>query len=268
MASGGFSYTPSMDNESSGKKFFPVCVDNFFDDPDFIREFALSLPMQPDPNGAWPGSRTDFLHNIDREFWQSLMLKALSSYYDLKYSNIVWDDSKVSFQLIPPWDGNKNDPTNVGWIHKDLGDDLAGLIYLTPDADPDSGTSLFNLKPEWEHIHLDYNRQPAKHMWQLGDKISREEYIKELEEHNNKFYEKTRFQNIYNRLIMYDSSEYHRANNFYTGNNDRLTCVFFLKGVKAGSTEERTSRYPQNRVVDAHNFDDRLKSRIRSLRGK
>jgi len=265
MAS-GFSYKPSLDDESNIKKFFPVCVDDFFDDPDLIREFALSLPMQPDPKGAWPGARTDFLHNIDSEFFQSIMLKCLSAYYDLKYSNISWDDSKVSFQLIPPWDGKKDDPTNVGWIHKDLGDDLAGIIYLTPNADPDSGTSLFNLKPEWENLHLDYNRQPAKHMWQLGDKISKEEYIKELETHNNKFYEKTRFQNIYNRLVMYDSSEYHRANNFFTGTNDRLTLVFFLSGVRAGSTESRSSRYPQTRVVDPHNFDDRLRSRINSLK--
>jgi len=265
MASGGFTYSPNINDTNTGTKFFSVCVDNFFKDPDSIREFALSLPKEPDPVGGWPGFRTTVLQDIDREFWNILILKSLSTYFDLKHDNIKWEDSRVVFQLIPPYSGKKNNGSNVGWIHKDVGFDLAGLIYLTPDADPDSGTSLFNLKKEKEDIFLDNMRQSAKHMWKKErDKISEEDYIKQLNAWNENFIEKNRFQNIYNRLIMYDAQEFHRANNFYTGSSDRLTCVFFLKGVQLGG-QFRSGRYPQNRVVDFENFDDKLTWRINSL---
>ena len=34
---------------------------------------------------------------------------------------------------------------------------------------------------------------------------------------NSKFIEKSRFANMYNRLVMYDANEYHKANNFHCG---------------------------------------------------
>ncbi|MGB0405005.1 MAG: ATP-binding protein, partial [Fusobacterium sp.] len=40
-------------------------------------------------------------------------------------------------------------------------------------------------------------------------------------ENQNLFYEKSRFQNIYNRMIAYDASEFHRANNFTTNTDKR-----------------------------------------------
>ena len=266
MSDSGFLYEPNSIDSDSKKQFFPVCIDNFFSDPDAIRDFALSLNRTSDVAGNWPGERTDPLHIIDREFFNAIILKALSAYFDLKHTNLSWDDSDITFQLIPPNSDKRNDPVNVGWIHKDLGNNLAGLIYLTPDADPDSGTSLFNIKPEFENIYLDHGRQPEKHIWELGDQITNEEYIEALEKHNNMFYEKTRFQNIYNRLIMYDANEFHRANNFVTGTKDRLTCVFFISGVKAGFDANKPSRYPMDRVLDKYNFDDKLSSRIKNLR--
>lgn len=263
----GFTYTPTYENNNFNKKrFFSVCIDNFFEDPDSIRDFALSLPMYSDSNGNWPGKRTNALHDIDFEFWNVLLLKILSAYFDLKHDAIGWDDSAVTFQKISGYSKLKDDLINVGWIHKDLDWDLAGLIYLTPDTDQDCGTSLFNLKPECEDLHLDNYRQSAKNMWTKDSKeIDSKEYINQLQDNNNKFVEKTRFQNIYNRCIIYDANEYHRANNFYTGSDDRLTCVFFLKGVRVGQ-EGLGNRFPQNRVVDAHNFDSKLKWRIEQFK--
>ena len=44
-------------------KIFPIlCQDDFFDNPDEIREYALSLDYKSDENGHWPGVRTRPLH--------------------------------------------------------------------------------------------------------------------------------------------------------------------------------------------------------------
>ena len=44
-------------------------------------------------------------------------------------------------------------------------------------------------------------------------------------------------ENIYNRLILYEGSEYHRADHFFgdTIDNSRLTLVFFVKNIKANN---------------------------------
>ena len=55
--------------------------------------------------------------------------------------------------------------------------------------------------------------------------IDEEEYIKDHIKQEEDFFDKVRFQNIFNRLIMYDTCEWHRANSYYNGDgkDDRLT---------------------------------------------
>ena len=70
------------------------------------------------------------------------------------------------FQEIHQFSDNKNDLRNKGWIHKD-GDsesdyELAGLIYLSPNIDPDSGTSLFNRKENAEEKIEETGREYKK----------------------------------------------------------------------------------------------------------
>ena len=58
-----------------------------------------------------------------------------------------------------------------------------------------------------------------------------------MKEHEEFFIEKTRFANIYNRMIMYDTKEFHRANSYYNeeGKDARLTLVFFIGDLNAGT---------------------------------
>lgn len=251
----GFSYTAKKDDLAE-RKFYPMCVDNFFHDPEAIRDFALSLEMTKSDNGAWPGKRTLPLHEIDRDFYNTLMLKVLSGYYDLKHDNVSWESCVAYFQKI---DKYESEDENVGWIHKDkTNDDLAGIIYLTPNANPDAGTSLFNLKDTSQNKFVEFATNPDKHAFYNGGHVIKEDYINNLKEHNDLFLESVRFQNIYNRFICY-SDEYHRANSFDTGNESRLTLVFFMSGIKQGVT----SRYPLSRIKDNYNFDSKLKDRIK-----
>ena len=54
------------------------CVDNFWDDPDSIRDYALSLDYKsPDENTYFPGLRTDCLSTVDNNYYESSVKKLL-----------------------------------------------------------------------------------------------------------------------------------------------------------------------------------------------
>ena len=241
------------------EKFWPVSFDNFFDNPDEIREFGLrlikldSVRKSSDDTGQWPGSRTESLWDKNVEMAQQITEKILSCYFNLDFEQLFWDHCDMRFHLIPSFDKDKNNLKNKGWIHRDgidpreprnspgqlsdgstaRNDQLAGLIYLTPHIEKDSGTSLFDMKKDKTLID-NYNEQiKMRRSIFKGDPVSDEEVKEKWEKHRSCFIEKTKFKNIYNRLIMYDSKEFHAANSYYTSKDNRLTLGFFIGGIRA-----------------------------------
>ena len=238
--SGGGSHVAPKSKHNEVVKFFPVSVDNFFDNPDKIVRYAKSLPKKSDPEGNWPGKRTELLWKTDKELSDAILLKILSCYYDLTYQNISWERCDMNFHEIPPLSKNKNDARNKGWIHFDVEKhfEVAGLIYLTPDIDPDSGTSLFTLNQRNDEEYKLYQKHFAKYLLYKEDEtIDKDYYAKKIKDEERLFVEKVKFANIYNRMIMYDTNEFHRANSFYNddGKDARLTLVFFIGGLNAGT---------------------------------
>ena len=146
---GGGKYIAPKSDIRKVNTFYPTIVDNFFDNPDFIREFGLSLPKQPDNEGRWPGVRSRPLHEINDQLSCSLLLKVFSVYFDLSYQNVNWSSSKVYFQQISKFDNSKQSDKNTGWIHTDTDENLAGLVYLNPKIEPveDAMQSLLLLDP-------------------------------------------------------------------------------------------------------------------------
>ena len=224
------------------EKYFSLVVDDFFTNPKVIVDYLKSQPSQTSPDGSFPGKRTDPIHTMDEELNKAIMLKILGCYYDVEYQNLSWNLSWLTFHTITPFSEDKNDVRNKGWIHQDveLSYDIAGLIYLNENADPNAGTSIFKLKEDDNFVpsaHL-----ASSHLFKKGE-YDEEYYTEQYNNHVKHFVEKTRFQNIYNRLIMYDPREFHGPNNYCVGNKgeDRLTLVFFIGGVQAG-------RFPLNRI--------------------
>ena len=235
------------------KKFYTICIDNFFNNPDKIRNWALSLPMTASENGDWPGVRTKPLHEINKDFLNIFLLKVFSAYFDLSTQSIKWEYSDVVFQKIKKFSKNKNDKKNIGWIHQDNNNDFAGLVYLTPEINLNSGTSLYNLKKNADLLSA--NMQNLKESLFKNKKVSKKTYDKLILNNVNNFYEKINFSNIYNRLIAYDTQEYHRANNYFSSTEDRLTLVFFVKNITVDS-------YPYDRVKNNNAFDNFLEETI------
>jgi len=209
--------------------YFPtICVDNFFNDPETVRNFALSLDYQKSSTGKWPGSRTKSLDQISHDYFQSFCEKIFLLNYDLKrYDNLQWS-VETYFQLIQPLEYGK---INTGWIHKDH-NLFAGIVYLSPNIDVNCGTSIFRSKNKFSRP---INIKEKNEMYLNFNQDNLDFYQNKLQENNSLFEETIRFNNIYNRLLAYDGSQYHGVNNFYNTENlePRLTQVFFVKSLSA-----------------------------------
>ena len=70
-------------------------------------------------------------------------------------------------------------------------------------------------------------------MYKEDETIDKDYYAKKIKDEERLFVEKVKFANIYNRMIMYDTNEFHRANSYYNedGKDARLTLVFFIGGL-------------------------------------
>ena len=76
------------------------------------------------------------------------------------------------------------------------------------------------------------------------DRVDGDVYRKLYLEQQEFLEEKLRFQNIFNRMIIYDAMEWHAANSYYheDGKDSRLTLAFFIGGI------ESDSEFPLSRV--------------------
>lgn len=205
-------------------KYFPITViDNFFNDPDKVRDLALKCNYGPSPTGDWPGQRTELLHIVDENFYKNFCLKIISIFYDTNYHNVNME-CRAYFQKITSLDNNPKSNKNKGWIHAD--DQIfAGIIYLNPEISFDKGTSIYHTKSNFDQKEI-YNLSKAKHRFYLkNDDSNYDECFTKLSSY---FDETINVKHVYNRLVLIDGTSWHAAQNFYNKNNSRLTLVFFI----------------------------------------
>ena len=203
----------------------PVTIlDNFFDNPDTIRDWALSLEYKPDPEGRWPGVRTTDLKNIHYPFYNYVYRKI----FKLFFSNYVTDYTcDLSFQLVEDYE-------DTGWIHQDSSL-FTVIIYLFKENNINCGTSLYNLSPNKIHP---FNHSNDIELYEKRLNISKNlKYSPDIIK-NKKEYESSTFEKIldikdrYNRLICFPSEQFHAANYLTNGtSNSRLTIIGFVDSI-------------------------------------
>ena len=218
---------------------FPiVCFDDFYTDPDKVRDYALSLPYNSE-GGIYPGLRTHELSAFDEEFRYRSVHKFLSMYDDF---NIPEVDLAVDtyFQKIWRFSKDKDSPSNGGWIHDDGSTVLAGVVYLSPDPDPNAGTTVYTAKkdaiiPEWMMYEEGVPNKSQFVQDVLQSDVSCpinsiKDYDKGIET-NNSMYELTlEIKNKYNRMIAYDGDQWHGQSTYWMDNEEcRLTQVYFVE---------------------------------------
>lgn len=188
-----------------------LIVDNFFDDPDEIRKIALSryYRYSGNNNGGWKGERTFPLRdygstcpccqqeiNSNFQSEQNFLIEksekifnACKEHYNIddenititSYFHITTEDTKNSMQYFAQEKFHQDSCL------------LAGVVYLTPDAPLDAGTSIL--------------------------------YAEE-----NKF---VNIENKYNRLVAYESHRIHALSDSFGTSKEtgRLTFTFFIHNV-------------------------------------
>jgi hypothetical protein len=221
------------------ERVVPVTVlDNFFEDPDSVRNFALSQNFSPSP-GHYPGFRSQRLDKIDESFERSFTEKVFSLFFDLNCHDITWS-VESSFQLIPS-------KFEEGWVHSDNSPDgwnVAGLVYLNPQPSPNSGTSICSRITDTDYSSLDLKKfTQIKHKFYRGEPVDPELYRNYRNELNSKFSTTINVENVYNRLVVYSADELHKANNFFGEHKEdsRLTLMFYAR-VEPNNTTFTTSR--------------------------
>ena len=220
----------NTDNIGDAFNFFPTtCIDNFYKDPDGIRNFALSLNYN-DNSGNFPGLRTDNLNKIDAQFYKQSVNKLLSLFFQVDITDLEKIDwyATTNFQKIYPYHRNKNNILNMGDIHTDnIFGGIAAVIYLDPNPSMDSGTSFYRNKKTSKFYLPKQDYMKIKTSCYKDGKC--EEFSEALRD-NNSNYEKTlEVKNLYNRAVAYNPSTPHGQTNLCVDNEDfRLTQVFFI----------------------------------------
>lgn len=211
-----------MSNPVQNNLFPITIIDNFYSNPDEVRDMALKEEYKPSENGAWPGERS--VKNLD-EINENLFLffskSILSIFYPPEYH--IGFDIVTCFQKITPRHKEKFHPKNMGWIHTD-GCLFGGLIYLTKDSEKDTGTSIYTEK----NTYFQYSMEDSMTMRNdyLGQSnIADEEYSKIHKKTLESYNETVKIENVYNRCILFGGNNHHSAQSF--GTKERLTQVFF-----------------------------------------
>lgn len=237
-------------------KFFNICVDDFFENPDKIVDFANKLEYYPDKKGAWPGVRSVPLHEIDRDLNTDLVSKIFRAHYPGGKNYLSYYDSVICFAKTKSYN---NKFLNEGWIHVDYPSVIAGLVYLTPNANLEGGTNIYQIKNEFKDTFNDEIPQEQKILFYTNSPdFDLNTYKKELEETNKNFNLVTKFNNVYNRMIMWSGTEYHGANSFEGfEEEERLTLNFFLN--KVGVND---SLQPHDYIKE---LDENIESKIKSI---
>ena len=224
--------------------FSTTCIDDFFDYPDVIRNYATSLEYKPSLTGQWPGERTELLEKLNPLLHSNICTRYLLNHY--KYNDLIKFNATAYFQKI-------SSKFSKGCIHTDYPNYHTVIIYLTPNASLDSGTSLYRPK---KVTMKSINK--LKQKFNLGaidnEKIEkyREEFNNNREEFNSNFEETDRFNNLYNRCIGFDASIWHGANNLQS-NDERLTLIIFFNSIIGEMTGlQRSQAVPTDGMEDAH----------------
>jgi len=175
-----------------------IIKENFYTNPYQVREYALGLDFNIE--GNYPGLRTDpypepYFSNMKYEI-EDIMNKEIL-YWPKEYN--------TSFQVT-----TKDSHT---WVHYDQ-TAWAAVCYLTPRAPIESGTGIYRHKKQGFYEHkegqIDYNQEHHDpEDWELLDFCG----------------------NVFNRIVIYKGSFYHRSvlpgfgNDKYDG---RLFQTFFF----------------------------------------
>ena len=198
-----------------------LIVDDFFTDPYAVVKLSKTLKYSRPIKGNYPGTRSPPLHEASRDFFLWSTRKIMTLLYP---TQIVVDDgvrwlAEQHFQRVPYEIYGEE-----GWVHRDEIGEITVIIYLSDHCE--SGTCLyggkhFNVAPEYTEEKERFNRD-------LKDRKRMEKY---KDKNNSKFRKKVELFSNFNRLVLFDGSNWHASRNSGEDKSDRLTLVTFFSDI-------------------------------------
>ena len=191
-----------------------IIIDNFYTNPEEVREFALSQDFSV--RGNYPGNRTvSFLDDELKDYINRIVSPHAGNV-------IYWADGGEdtytgAFQLTTAEDRT--------WIHADQTTGWAGVCYLTPNAPHTGGTGLFR------HKETGMYKSPRD---EYGNRV---DYGHELMEPlKNDYQDYTKWDlvdvvgNVFNRLVLYRGDIFHASLDYFGHDMEtgRLFQTFFF----------------------------------------
>ena len=194
-----------------------IIVDDFFELPQLVRAYALSLDYYKGDRGSWPGLRSPMIEELDIELFRTVENKLLQISGLFQH----FTHSDMTFQIIAENFGS-------GWVHDDNeSHDLAGIIYLNDIVVQGSGTVIYNQQG-------DVNMQKYTDIFHedvCGD--DPDKFKNHRLEQRSHFKPTVTAESRFNRCVMFDPRQWHSAETFFgkDKNDARMTLVFFCNGV-------------------------------------
>lgn len=177
-------------------KINTIIIDDFYGNPDTVRDFALSQKFEV--SGNYPGLRTKPFLTEDTKNTIGDIIRYAGG--DITH---WFEDSGYTgaFQICTAQDRT--------WIHADQFNTWAGVCYLTPDAPLSSGTALYRHKATGKCNREDKDYEGYDYTkWEMTDYIA----------------------NKYNRLVLYRGNLFHASLDYFgsTLHTGRLFQTFFF----------------------------------------
>ena len=212
-------------------------VNNFFDNADYIRDYAESLEYQK-PGGSYPGLRAAAINEFDRVFFDNINFKIIRLLYpDYQINkNVGWNVTssfqKIKYEDVEAHILNKEHP-GKGWIHNDHESKFTSIIYLSKYDG--CGTALYSPK---NNYMSNFNSVKAdasikNDYYYKNPDLKLDEYYKALNEHLNTFKLDCLFNSSYNKMIGFDGSNPHGAFYNLKPGEERLSFISFFGDILA-----------------------------------
>jgi hypothetical protein len=196
-------------NKNQNPRFY--VVDDFYEDPYAVRDYALQQLYYEDQGAVGLRTGKQFLFEGLKERFEEIMGRKILDHTESGYG---WYDVGINgrFQSC------KAGVPSV--FHMDA-QKWAGVIYLTPDAPPQSGTSFFRHKQSKKRHSDEIN-------WEAGEG--------NLVFNQHTFLDATPYErvdtvgNVFNRLVIFDGKLLHSGHDYFGWDipSSRFFQIFFF----------------------------------------
>ena len=196
-----------------------IVVDDFLENPDAVREYALKQQFEIHGGTNWPGRDSAECHGQDE------MTKACSEVVGEEL--VIKPENKCSY-----FRHTRIQEIGRQHIHFDPNPGLvwAGVLYLTPKFHPTAGTKF------WKHKETGWEFTPTEEEGvEYGIKSHNDmfEFFNTEGKNMSRWIETDNISFKYNRLVMFNPAMWHSNGDWFgnTYDNSRLVQLFFFHGV-------------------------------------